>query len=328
MKWNLMHVVWLIALTGLYFIYVHIKTLSESHFFGSAESDDIPVKTDFDGIVQEIRIKPGQSIRTGDTLIVLKVPEWEKRKNELLGQTEMAQWNQGMERMLYLQEKRIEETQYNLRKTELESRKAELLQEQTVQSELRSQLKLGATSQVGKNIELEWLDQQMENLKTEHLKKLENFDLQLRKKFGALDRSAAWIRDDLQYLQQKFTQLYICSKQSGMVSEFSMLQGDWVRSGSNLFNIISHQPTKIKGFLPEASDFSPVIGQKVALSSSVRPGVQDSGVVEYIYPKITELPVRLRRVPEIKSWGRELYILLDRHNPFFTGEKLRIDIIP
>jgi hypothetical protein len=41
-----------------------------------------------------------------------------------------------------------------------------------------------------------------------------------------------------------------------------------------------------------------------------------------------ELPTRLRKNPEIKAWGREIYIDLSVENPFFIGEKIRIELNP
>ena len=62
------------------------------------------------------------------------------------------------------------------------------------------------------------------------------------------------------------------------------------------------------------------------LSSATRPAIRTSGQFIYCNPRIVELPTRLRKNPEIKAWGREVYIQLPDSNVFFIGEKIIITI--
>jgi hypothetical protein len=39
---------------------------------------------------------------------------------------------------------------------------------------------------------------------------------------------------------------------------------------------------------------------------------------------MVELPIRLRKSAEIKSWGREVYVQLPPNNSFYIGEKIML----
>jgi hypothetical protein len=44
-------------------------------------------------------------------------------------------------------------------------------------------------------------------------------------------------------------------------------------------------------------------------------------------PKLTELPLRLRKFIELRTWGREVFIQLPEQNGFYISEKIAI-ILP
>jgi len=333
MRINAIVIFWFLAIGGIVYIYIQMMGLSRTHFFGSTEAQEIQIRPEFDGRIKEIYVSAGQTISKGDTLLVLEVLEFDKRKSELSQQQSLANVMNHLEKTTGLQDKKILESEYNFKITELKSSLNELNQQMKIQSELKNSVSGLLNNHQAENSNLlqtekQGIEQQIRDLELERNNKLVALDQSIIKKSGSYKASLDFQNLELNYLQQKFQNRYMTASIDGIIGEFYFNPGDFIDSRSVIFNITSLMPSKVKGFLPESSEMIPQIGERVALYSSYRPNVLDSGTVVYVYPKISELPFRLRKVPELRAYGRELYISLSDNNPFYIGEKLRIDFIP
>ncbi len=68
------------------------------------------------------------------------------------------------------------------------------------------------------------------------------------------------------------------------------------------------------------------MGSQVQLASFNRSEVVTSGIIVGVNPKMTELPLRLRKFIDLRSWGREVYISIPDTNSFYISEKVNITL--
>ena len=233
------------------------------------------------------------------------------------------------DRVLLEQEERITTVQYDSKLTELKTELKELEGKQSFQDKLKESLLGAGHQQAGDlQIQIEGLRKQIEKIELEKSEKLNILGRELSKKFGLNQGLVQQHQSELDYLNEKTGLLFVRASLSGFVEDFKLQAGDFISSKSNLVTITPKKPLKVRGFIPESSELEFEPGSTVRLVSSLRPTVTDSGRIIYCNPRVVELPTRLRKNPEIKAWGREIYIDLSVENPFFIGEKIRIELNP
>jgi multidrug resistance efflux pump len=112
----------------------------------------------------------------------------------------------------------------------------------------------------------------------------------------------------------------------GYIETIFVFENETADKFKSILKINPKLPDKVKGFLPESSQVLYRIGDTVLLRSSTRSDVTTSGVLVGATPQLVELPLRLRKIQEVKAWGREIYIQLPPKNDFFIGEKILISL--
>jgi hypothetical protein len=112
----------------------------------------------------------------------------------------------------------------------------------------------------------------------------------------------------------------------GYVQQVGATINELVPSFRELFRISPRKPDKVIGFLHESAEVPFQLGDTVLLSSMSRVEISSVAVLNGVSPKLVELPFRLRKFTELRTWGREVYIQLPVDNPFFIGEKILITV--
>ena len=66
-------------------------------------------------------------------------------------------------------------------------------------------------------------------------------------------------------------------------------------------------------------------GDSLLVASSLHPSHQIIGVVLGLGSRIVEIPSRLRKTPELKTYGREVLVQIPANNPFLQKEKVMLN---
>ncbi|MFN5364950.1 MAG: HlyD family efflux transporter periplasmic adaptor subunit, partial [Bacteroidota bacterium] len=127
-------------------------------------------------------------------------------------------------------------------------------------------------------------------------------------------------------LESEKNRLFLISPIDGYVETVLVARNALVEAFTELMKINPQAPNTVIGFIHEASNAPLAVGQEVELVSFNRPEVKCSGRITSINPKMTELPLRLRKFIEMRSWGREVFIGLPQDNRFYISEKITINL--
>jgi HlyD family secretion protein len=131
---------------------------------------------------------------------------------------------------------------------------------------------------------------------------------------------------EIGFVQTERGRLLLLAPIDGYVEEIFFGKNALLPAHRDLLKINPLMPNRIVGFIHEAADVPFSIGQTVELSSTTRPQVRTTGVIVGSNPKLTELPLRLRKFIELRTWGREVFIQLPEQNGFFISEKIAITL--
>ena len=173
---------------------------------------------------------------------------------------------------------------------------------------------------------IEGLQKQMEDLKHEAEEEL----LVLSAKISATDQIAAEkankLKGQLTMIATERERLVLISPINGYVEDVYFSVNAMIPAHKDLVKINPDTPNKIIGFIHETNEVPLSIGSNVEMTSFNRPGIVSTGLIVGVNPKMTELPLRLRKFIDLRSWGREVYISITDTNSFFISEKVNITL--
>ncbi|NLP03889.1 MAG: DUF3616 domain-containing protein [Fibrobacter sp.] len=322
----------LCALAALTVISINLRSDLES-FHGIADTKEMVIRAEFGVEIKKMRITPGQRVFTGDTLVEMRSPEIELKISEYTH--------------LVNEMRTRSKTQANLSKAEMKALKSE--QEARI-IEIRSELQQ-LESQYAINRELiQKLRSVRDNDSTSIAVSTNNPTLiriqNLKEELARLDRSTAIMDENLrsqishgvdplkdqleQYSDQLrlYTELnkklFITAQSDGIVGAVFYKEGEMVSAFDSIATIHSESPSFVLGYIHENIYSSVSLGQSVTVRSLADKKHQVSGKVIGVGTRIVEYPLRLRKVPEVVMWGREVTIRIPEKNQFLLGEKVLI----
>jgi hypothetical protein len=125
-------------------------------------------------------------------------------------------------------------------------------------------------------------------------------------------------------LTEEKRKLFIVSQINGIIGAVYFKDGEKVSPFTPIITLHTESPSFISGYINEITYSSIQLGQTVRIQSLAQEGTTLTGVVTGIGSKIVEYPIRLRRLPEVQMWGREIIIKIPEQNKFLLGEKVII----
>ena len=121
--------------------------------------------------------------------------------------------------------------------------------------------------------------------------------------------------------------LSIHAPKDGLIGNIHCLEGENKSSFSTLITFYERNPTLVKGYVHENLIVHVEVGDTLEVSSSLHPEHKRHGVVAGLGSRIVEVPERLRKIPELKTYGREVLIQIPPDNPFLQKEKVVLNFL-
>jgi HlyD family secretion protein len=168
------------------------------------------------------------------------------------------------------------------------------------------------------------LRNQIRQADEEYRQKVQEIQAERRANESMFKARSAKTQVDLDFVKTERQRLALIAPVDGFVESIAVGNAEVVPQHKEMLKINPLQPTRIRGFVYEHSEISYQLGDTVQLSAYSRPTVLSQGVIIGSNPQVVELPVRLRKMPEVRTWGRELFIKIPNDNPFYLNEKIVI----
>ena len=325
---NILYIVGFILLFLL--LRINIRNNDDSAFFyGFAENKDTELSHDEPVMINSVLVTPGQQVSAGQLLLTaeyapldLKLLSAEHTVEEI-NQSERLEVNQLKSKILRLRSER--ETTL----ARLNSEIAVLEHELALDKELIEVIKKGTDHLVDlqaspKAVRLAQLKSSLKEV----VKPIDIEIAQLESQLKTINLPTAVrkerLKKEIDFLKNEKGKLQILAPSDGLIGNIHCKKGENISSFSTLITFYERRPTLVKGYIHESMILQVKVGDSLLVSSNVQTFHQVKGVVTGLGSRIIEIPERLRKVPEVKTYGREVLIAIPLDNPFLQKEKVTL----
>lgn len=300
-------------------------------FFGFAETNETEINYNHPVVIDEILVSPGQPVKKNDPL--MKISRI-KSKEILQDQTFKIQeleanartWKKDKEDKISILNTERDMRMSNL-DADIEALRNELAYKKSLSEGLQS-VKAESTiyHPIQEKIDVKVKEKSL--LITSYLKKEEAIRNELS--LGAnpyrvqVNRLKAEIAFDEDHKIQTFI---VNAPTDGLIGSISCKEAEHIQAYNTLLNFYEPNPSLVKGYIHEDLKISVKKGSKFKVKSLHDPDVFYEGTVVGLGSRIVEIPIRLRKMPDFKTYGREISISIPTDNILLQKEKVSIDLI-
>ena len=162
----------------------------------------------------------------------------------------------------------------------------------------------------------EIISTQINNLKSERFAQNNPLLSEIKALEAQLDHYKKRKRDEL-----------ILAPSDGLIGNVHCKEGEKIASFGALISFYEESPNLVVGYIHEELILKININDSISIFSSSRPDIQNKGVVKTLGSRIVEIPPRLRKIKELKTFGREIIIEIPSDNPFLQKEKVILNLV-
>ncbi len=336
MRFNALYIFWAAALLGIFWIKDSFEHQNVNAFFGAAETDERDLSFDHAVWVTQIFVEPGKQVHRGDTLMQLYRTDLESEIAERLDairqiELERAAKNNSLDNEIaLLKAKQTAEASELRADVVVEESEAEVQKQLRQIVAERQGIATAATPGNLQSAQREAIEEVIRQAEEPVRREIRLLEVQKKDNLALAAAQMLQLRREIASLEKEKERLVLVSPIDGFVDNLSVRESEAADAHTTLVSINPTKPTKVRGFIHETIDLNFHVGDSVTVTSGARPEYSVRGVLTGNSPHLIELPTRLRKYPEIKAWGREIFIRLPSDNPFYIGEKIliKMDTIP
>lgn len=320
-----------IAATGLILLVVLRPDFNRDvSFYGFAESKETEINYNYSVVVDRILVKPGQSVSAGDVILNLS----RRKSKETLADQQFKMAKLRAEAELWRQEMRneIESRKADFRKdlAEADAGIKATSEEIAYKKSLLEQLVTVDAKQSGFQPLKDRLDRQQserEELVKAHESRIAGLERELSIGQTPFDEELRMLEADLAFDEsQKHIPIEVKAPADGLVGTISCKEEEHIPAYRTLLTFYEPHSSLVKGFVHEDLRLEVQEGDGFSVSSLQNPSIGYEGVVIGLGSRVVEIPARLRKIPAVKSYGREVLIEIPEDNSFLQKEKVSIKL--
>jgi len=324
----LLKTTWIYLLAALTFVILlpklKHKLQNSEEFYGIAENQIRTYSRANDVIIQSIKVRLGQSVTAGDTLMIFHPKSLFYKKEDLASQARLLDINRQAGRFEIGQSLLQAQQQKNLIQEGYKSKKAKLMNQKKMTDSLSRLVTSIPIANTKIDLELQTLDELMA---------IELMDLDIRSRSLEQELSKAPdptqekqfnIHTEVNRITEQERDLVLVADTDGMIGQLDFQIGDPVAAYQSLIKIYSIHPTLVTSYIGEGYLGKVTLMDSVSIQSISETNYQLKGKILNLGSRITALPDRLKKNPELKAWGREVQIEIPANNRLIQGEKVKI----
>ncbi|WP_367392611.1 HlyD family secretion protein [Lewinella sp. LCG006] len=327
MKINPVYVLMLIGLLVLVPLARKIQQRPTA-FYGIAENQDIDLSLEHAVMVKRILVKEGEAVKAGQLLMVLERTNIPFLRASLL--QEKKQLDAERQELLTKNNNRREELNQAQAAAafELENQLTQLLAQQAQNERLLAGLESVSTSAIAKETpEITALKAEQATVTQPYILQKNNLQKETKAELNSLTARLEKIDLELAELEREFQTLELKSPIDGVIGKVNFVPGEQPSSRETLLNIYRLHPDQVTTYIPEGQLTSLQLGDSLVVRSIQDQEYVISGQIIGLGNKIRELPIRMRRDPEVQAWGREVLLKIPDENALMQGERVLIEQI-
>ncbi len=300
-------------------------------FYGYAENKETEINFNHPVQVKKIHVLPGQQIKK-DTPILdvirkendIKFIDQDYKKEGILAEKKI--WINKIEGQIKLikEEKSIE-------LSAITNRKNNLISDREFTNELYEGLKsVTKPSQNNTTIadELQTLEEEYQRVSKLYDQKIKNKEEELsignRPYDSEIERLS---QEKLHDETQSSIEISMIAPKDGLIGNIYCKEEEHFTSYKTLLSFYEPNPSIIKGFIQEDFIMQINLEDKIVVKSTKDENIKYNGKVIGLGSRIVEIPPRLRKREDIKTFGREIIVSIPEQNQFLQKEKTILELV-
>ncbi len=299
-------------------------------FYGFAENKETSINLDHDLIVNRIYVKPGAFVKKGALLMEVTRSALDFKMNEIsfnIAELESRdQWRvaeikarieqlraERAERAGEIQsEIRVLESERALNKRVLSGLESITITDSSAISEGPYATKI-ATLKEELRLAVEPIDKEISSLEKEFL-------LSGLPEKTQVDK----LKNDISLYKKEQERLTLYAPSDGLIGYVHCKEGENIAAFNTLISFYEQNPNMVVGYVHESLSLKVKVGDSLRVVSILHPQDQCMGTVSGLGHRVVEIPERLRKIPELRTYGREVLIDIPADNKFLQKEKVQL----
>ena len=318
-----------LAAAGFAFATWQVDVASVTSFYGIAETPAAEVNFNYPIEVREIYVRAGDRVDSGQVLLVV---DRARMREELADQdfridrlrAQQASERQRVEARIHALDVQREEA--------LAKIDAEIAQVTTERDYRRRLVESVGGEPDGSGSTYRPLDDQLAALSTER----DRAEASYRQRRVDLDRELALAAAPAEAEVRRLTaerdfdaaqasvRFEIKAPGSGVIGAVNVKTGEHKSAFAPLMTFYEPTPNQVLSYVHEDKLLEAKLGEEVVVTSLAHPDYQARGTVTGLGSRIVSVPTRLRRLPDLAVYGREVIVSLPPDNPFLQQEKVEL----
>ena len=329
-RFNFLYLVFLVGI--IFFIPITKKLISSpEEFYGIAENQIRSINLQYPVEIKEINVALGEKLDSGQLLARLYRTDLPIKINDINYEIRELQ----VKRFMDIEQQQAQASMLEAKKAALavtyDQKIAQLETEQAAQLKVLSGIKTidlePGTNGGIPDIRL----QRILSLKKEKELEIKQLDVELNQIHAEIELAQAPIdlrikklESELELIKKQEAELEIFAPQSGIVGQLDYMPGEKIEAYTVILRIYGTHPDVVTTYIGDGRLAAIKLGDTLMVSSINNPEYKVPGVVLGLGTRIRDLPERLRRIPELKAWGREVQLQIPLDNAFLQGEKVKV----
>ncbi|MFK7936026.1 MAG: HlyD family secretion protein [Saprospiraceae bacterium] len=297
-------------------------------FYGFAENKETEINFNYPVAVGKIYVQEGQLVKAGEKLLdMYRIKSKERLSEEPFRIAELRArekvWRNEREGEI-LDAKNKEQQEL----ANIDAKIADFEKERKFRSELYEDI---ATNDKNYTPLLD----QINNLKEERqlteqryqqaVKNLES-ELKLGKNPYALERQRLQAEQNFAEANTR-VEIPLVAPHDGVVGNLYCKEGEHIESFATLVSFYEPNPTLVEGYVQEDLILHVTVNDSFKIRSTKNPDLIIFGQVTGLGSRIVEIPERLRKIPTLKTYGREILVSIPSDNNFLQKEQVILEFV-
>lgn len=328
---KILNPLYLLAIILAVMLYNYSQKSNESSdlFFGFAENKETEINLDYPVKVNKIMVKPGDFIEAGTQMASLtqlaldkEINDEQLRINELT--SEFSTKKNDIESEIKVLESEMQKATNDI-KVDIAKIEAEMTYKESLKSGLKTiDIKPGEESKLIYESKIAALQEKSRNISLTYQTKINSKKLRIEDERGIYSSAVKRHNSDVGFAQEKLKKLDLKAPSNSLVGNVHIKEGEYISSFKTMVTLYEPNPTLVAGFVHESMIVNVEVGDKFTIKSALNPGNSCTGVVTGMGSRIVEIPERLRKIADLKTYGREVLITIPSDNKFLQKEKVII----
>ena len=296
-------------------------------FFGLAENKETEIRLDSPVVIDVVNVSVGEKVSKGDVMLEVTRASLELATSDLNHEVAALQsqykiWESSLKGSI-----QSLKAQKVARQSEIQSQIDQLESKISINKRLAQGLESitpssGESVRSPSEIRIEGLKKEMSLVVRPLESEIRKLEQELYGSKNPLKIQIEKLENELGYVHQQEENLIIYAPDDGVVGSIFCKVGEQLPSFSTLITFYEENPTQVKSYVLESLLLNISQGDSITVESGVQMDTKCVGTVIGMGSRIVEIPERLRKNPDFKTYGREIQIAIPPNNTFLQKEKV------